>query len=348
MGKRKFIVETPLKQLPGIYKITCEDTDKIYIGESVNISQRIQKHFSLLRHNKHSNPILQNIFNKHGEEKFHVEVIKYTNFTDELELKKLEQKYQKECSNCISLDSNEIFVVERSEEWCKKQGELLNSYREQMLDELVRKPIIIYDVIDKKTIEFKQMKDAESIMEHKHMHKNVNEKILVPYKHRYVAFYKEEYSPDLIKKIITVYNTENIKTSNFTQSCDLYNLLTKEEKHFGSKLQFSLEFSKSKNDKLYDYYLDNNILDFEFRCVKNPKNKEEFLNLVLSLSPRFNKTTQRTVKEWYNALLECDTKQAISDKTNISRHTITTLLNKHRNKIDWIRLIEKVLNQLPD
>lgn len=58
MGKRKFIVETPLKQLPGIYKITCEDTDKVYIGESVNISQRIQKHFSFLRHNKHSNPIL--------------------------------------------------------------------------------------------------------------------------------------------------------------------------------------------------------------------------------------------------------------------------------------------------
>ena len=147
MKKRKFIVETPLKQSPGIYKITCEDTDKVYIGESVNISRQIQKHFSLLKYNKHSNPILQNIFNKYGEEKFHVEVLEYTNFSDELSLKKLEQKYQKECINCISLDSNEIFVVERDEEWKKKQGELLNSYREQMLDELVRKPIIIYDII---------------------------------------------------------------------------------------------------------------------------------------------------------------------------------------------------------
>ena len=119
--KRIFIVEQPLKRLPGIYKITCEDSDKIYIGESVNISQRIQKHFSLLRHNKHSNPIFQNMFNKHGEEKFHVWIIEYTKFNDELELKKLEQKYQKECPNCISLDSNEIFHVERDEEWKKKK-----------------------------------------------------------------------------------------------------------------------------------------------------------------------------------------------------------------------------------
>ena len=61
--KRTFTVKTELKKKPGIYKISCTETDKVYIGESVDISQRMQKHFSLLRKNKHSNPILQNIFN---------------------------------------------------------------------------------------------------------------------------------------------------------------------------------------------------------------------------------------------------------------------------------------------
>lgn len=91
--KRTFTVKTELKKKPGIYKISCTETDKVYIGESVDISQRMQKHFSLLRKNKHSNPILQNIFNKYGESTFVVEVLEYTSFNSELELKKLEQFY---------------------------------------------------------------------------------------------------------------------------------------------------------------------------------------------------------------------------------------------------------------
>lgn len=55
--KRKFIVKNQLKQRPGIYMMSCNGTDKVYIGETVNLSRRLQKHFSLLRKNKHSNPI---------------------------------------------------------------------------------------------------------------------------------------------------------------------------------------------------------------------------------------------------------------------------------------------------
>lgn len=198
--KRTFKVKTKLKTTAGIYKISCINSDKIYIGESVNISRRIQKHFSLLRHNKHSNPILQNMFNKHGEEMFIVEVLEYTEFTDGVSLKILEKKYQEQTDNCISLASNEIFCIERSEEWKKKQGEILNLYREQTLNALVRKPVIVYDIIDKTHQRFKQIKDATVLIERKHIAKNIIKKCLIPYKHRYVAFLEHEFTEENIKK----------------------------------------------------------------------------------------------------------------------------------------------------
>ena len=342
--KRIFIVEQPLKKLPGVYKITCEDSDKIYIGESVNISQRIQKHFSLLRHNKHSNPVLQNMFNKHGEEKFHIWIIEYTKFNDELELKKLEQKYQKECPNCISLDSNEIFAVKRNEEWKKKQGEFLNSFREENLEKW-RRPIIIYDIKDNKTIEFKQLIDACSLIEQKHLYRNIKEKILVPYKHRYVAFLKDEFTPELFKNII--YSSDDIKVTTFKGDYILYNLITGEEKHYGSKRQFSLAFSDSINDGIYKYYSENNLLDFNFRCTKFPKNKKEFLNFTINPSPTLNKRVWGKLEDWYNGLLKSNNKKDIERLTNFKRGCIDSALEA-RNKIEWIKIIEKVLDQLPD
>lgn len=342
--KRIFKIEQPLKKLPGIYKITCEDTDKIYIGESVNISQRIQKHFSLLRKNKHSNPILQNIFNKYGEEKFHVWIIEYTKFSDELELKKLEHKYQEECSNCISLDSNEIFHVERNEEWKKKQGEFLGSFRESNLEKW-RKPIIIYDIEENKTIEFSQLMDACSLIEQKHIYKNIKEKILLPYKHRYVAFLKEEYNPKLLKNIIKC--SKKSHRTTFKGDYVLYNLITGEEQHFGSKRQFSLAFSNSVNDALYDYYNNNNLIDHYFRCTKYPKNKEDFLNYLINPGPTLYKRTWGKLGNWYEGLLHSENKKDIEKLTTFKRTCIDSALNA-RNKIEWIRIIDLILSKLPD
>ena len=342
--KRIFIVEQPLKRLPGIYKITCEDSDKIYIGESVNISQRIQKHFSLLRHNKHSNPILQNVFNKHGEEKFHVWIIEYTKFDDELKLKKLEQKYQKECPDCISLDSNEIFHIERDEEWKKKRGEFLGTFREENLEKW-RRPIIIYDIKENKIIEFKQLIDACSLVEQKHLYRNIKEKVLVPYKHRYVAFLKEEFSEDKLKNII--YSSDKIRATTVKGDYVLYNLVTKEEKHYGSKRQFSLAFSDSINDGIYKYYSENNLIDFYFRCTKYPKNKQEFLNFTINPSPFLNKRVWGKLEDWYNALLKSKTNKDIENISSFKRGCIESALSS-RTKGEWIKLISSIISGLPD
>lgn len=36
--KRKFQLLKPLVRKPGIYIISCTETDKVYIGESLNVS----------------------------------------------------------------------------------------------------------------------------------------------------------------------------------------------------------------------------------------------------------------------------------------------------------------------
>lgn len=64
------IIDDKLKNKSGIYCILNIQNNKKYIGSSKNIWQRLQKHFSLLRKNKHENIILQNSFNKNGENVF--------------------------------------------------------------------------------------------------------------------------------------------------------------------------------------------------------------------------------------------------------------------------------------
>jgi group I intron endonuclease len=58
------------EKIMGIYKIVNTINGKAYVGQSQNIKKRIAEHFRLLRANKHSNPRLQNAFNKYGEEAF--------------------------------------------------------------------------------------------------------------------------------------------------------------------------------------------------------------------------------------------------------------------------------------
>ena len=61
----------------GIYKITNKVSNKVYIGSSLNISNREYKHFWLLRNNSHDNRFLQNSYNKHDESIFKFEIIEY-------------------------------------------------------------------------------------------------------------------------------------------------------------------------------------------------------------------------------------------------------------------------------
>lgn len=57
----------PRGKIMGVYEIWNTINDKKYIGSSVDCRRRRRQHASLLRHNKHQNPILQEDFNGTGE-----------------------------------------------------------------------------------------------------------------------------------------------------------------------------------------------------------------------------------------------------------------------------------------
>ena len=53
-----------------VYVITNKITDKVYIGQSVNVQERLSKHFSQLRNGYHSNTYLQRSYNTYGRQCF--------------------------------------------------------------------------------------------------------------------------------------------------------------------------------------------------------------------------------------------------------------------------------------
>ena len=61
----------------GIYCIENKINDKKYIGQSVNIEKRKQKHFSNLKRNCHENGHLQNAYNKYGKDAFEFKILEY-------------------------------------------------------------------------------------------------------------------------------------------------------------------------------------------------------------------------------------------------------------------------------
>lgn len=75
--------------LSGIYKITCEGNDKIYIGSAVNFCMRWSVHLDHLRKNKHHASYMQNSFNKYGKDSFKFEIVEFV--PDENMLIKREQ-----------------------------------------------------------------------------------------------------------------------------------------------------------------------------------------------------------------------------------------------------------------
>lgn len=63
----------------GIYTITNEENNMVYVGQSIDILRRWSEHIYLLDNNKHDNFILQNDWNKYGIRSFNFKISKTCN-----------------------------------------------------------------------------------------------------------------------------------------------------------------------------------------------------------------------------------------------------------------------------
>lgn len=72
-----------MKILKGyIYKIVNKVNNKVYIGQTYDISKRKSAHFNDLKNNRHSNQYLQNAWNKYGGENFELIIIEKCDLKD--------------------------------------------------------------------------------------------------------------------------------------------------------------------------------------------------------------------------------------------------------------------------
>lgn len=64
---------------PGVYIIQNKINNKVYIGASLNVYNRLCDHKVMLRGNYHHNDHLQTSYNKYGEENFTFDILEYCN-----------------------------------------------------------------------------------------------------------------------------------------------------------------------------------------------------------------------------------------------------------------------------
>jgi bifunctional DNA-binding transcriptional regulator/antitoxin component of YhaV-PrlF toxin-antitoxin module/predicted GIY-YIG superfamily endonuclease len=72
------------QMISGIYMITNIVNYKKYIGSSINLHDRCNKHKAQLKNNKHHNFHLQNAWDKYGEENFKFEIIELVSDKEKL------------------------------------------------------------------------------------------------------------------------------------------------------------------------------------------------------------------------------------------------------------------------
>ena len=108
----------------GIYKITNLVNDKIYIGQSVDIKDRISRHKRELKYGIHNNEHLQSAWNKYGEPNFIFETIficarQYLDKTEKLFVKTLNSSDRKFGYNCDSGGNNKKILSSQTIEKIK-------------------------------------------------------------------------------------------------------------------------------------------------------------------------------------------------------------------------------------
>mgnify|MGYP002507815050 CR=1 FL=1 len=108
----------------GIYKISNNLNDKVYIGKSDNIFRRWNEHETMLRNNNHHSWKLQEFYNENdGKIEFDFKILEIV--SDELELEDYEFKWEKEY-NAIENGYN-VALIKSDDKYKKpKESKVIN------------------------------------------------------------------------------------------------------------------------------------------------------------------------------------------------------------------------------
>lgn len=110
----------------GVYQIRCIKENKCYIGSSKDCQERVQKHFSELRFNRHTNKCLQEAFNKYGIEGFIYSIVLYVAKEEDLLTKETEYQIKIGIDN---LYNDKITGVYMSNELKARYANIDQSYK---------------------------------------------------------------------------------------------------------------------------------------------------------------------------------------------------------------------------
>lgn len=113
----------------GVYQIRCIEENKCYIGSSKDCQERVQKHFSELRLNKHTNKHLQEAFNKYGIDGFIYSIVLYVAKEEDLLTKKTEYQTKIGIDN---LYNDKITGVYMSDELKARYANVDQSYKQTL------------------------------------------------------------------------------------------------------------------------------------------------------------------------------------------------------------------------
>jgi group I intron endonuclease len=107
-----FLIPENVKKASGIYKITCKETRKIYIGSAENLLHRYNGHKTDFKRGTHANSYLLNSYLKYGSENFDFELI---------ELAPIDQLLEREQ---FYLDSTKCYEPDIGFNICKIAGKV--------------------------------------------------------------------------------------------------------------------------------------------------------------------------------------------------------------------------------
>lgn len=125
----------------GIYLITNTANEKVYIGQSSQLSVRWRQHKSDLKSNYHKNKYLQADYNLHGLVSFEYSVLEYVDIKilgDEREQYWISRYKSSQRENGYNIDLGGIDRKIRSEETILKMS-LANKGRKQPIEEILKR-----------------------------------------------------------------------------------------------------------------------------------------------------------------------------------------------------------------